>query len=43
MILPQNIINAFAVLLVSILIIGCGSVKTTPKSQATATKNLTKQ
>lgn len=40
---PKNVVNAFAVLLISILLAGCGSTKITEKSQATATKNLTKQ
>jgi hypothetical protein len=40
---PKNVINAFAVLFVSILLVGCGSTKTTSKSTAAPTKNLRNQ
>jgi len=40
---PKNVIKAFAILLVSILLVGCGSAKTTSKSPAAPTKNLTNQ
>jgi hypothetical protein len=41
--LQKNVVNTFAVLFVSILLAGCGSTKTTSKSQAAPIKNATKQ
>jgi hypothetical protein len=40
---PKNVINALAVVLVSTILVGCGSTKTTSKSKAEPAKNLMNQ